>query len=140
MVPGQTLRLVLVVLVNSSVARGRPRPSWVSAEALGRGGRRRSEMLGLGGWMDPSAGPSSPPSAFSLRRTRSSERVQGSHAVVEGCGANTPQSILVHWVLRGPPQGLPDDLQPLALPSGFPNPTGLHVRAEATCEQPGCRC
>ena len=78
-----------------------------------------------------------PPSAFSLRRTRSSERVQGSHAVVEGCRANTPQSILVHWVLRGPPQGLPDDLQPLALPSGFPNPTGLHVRADGDLRTAG---
>ena len=48
----------------------------------------------------------------------------------ESLGANTPQSILVHPVLRSPPQGLPDDLQPLALPSGFPNPTGLRVRAD----------
>lgn len=70
MVPGQTLCLVLVVLVNSSVARGRPRPSWVSAEALGRGGRRRAEMLGVGGWMDPSAGPSSGPRAPSASAGR----------------------------------------------------------------------
>lgn len=70
MVPGQTLCLVLVVLVNSSVARGRPRPSWVSAEALGRGGRRRAEMLGVGGWMDTSAGPSSGPRAPSASAGR----------------------------------------------------------------------
>ena len=135
MVPRQTLRLVLAALVNSSVARGRPRPAWVSAEELGRRGRRCGDAGG--GGMDgsqrgPFLGPRTPlasagrgPPSGSRGPTQSWK-----DGFRESLGANTPQSILVHPVLRSPPQGLPDDLQPLALPSGFPNPTGLRVRAD----------
>ena len=54
-VSGQATPPVLEARVNSSVARGRRRPAWVSLEELGRRVRRR----GRAG--DPSAGPSPDP-------------------------------------------------------------------------------
>lgn len=141
MVPGQTLRLVLAALVNSSVARGRPRPAWVSPGSWGSEGAD-AEMLGMRGWMDPSAGPSSAraPSASAGRGPPSGSggpTQSWKDGFRESLGANTPQSIFVHPVLRGPPQGLPDDLQPLTLPSGFPNPTRLRVRADGDLRTAG---
>ena len=56
----------------------------------------------------------------------------------ESLGANTPPLIPVHPVLRGPPQGLPDDA-PALCSRVSQTPPGCALERTATCEQRGCR-